>query len=238
MRHTCLRQPPFATPHVNNGKIQLYETLLRWGGVELGDYKCLGKVIRQLPKSFSWNGRWAQELRVVASTWNQKNTWGRVKLLILWRHEENQGKCWRQFFSVSSQNHPLNVTLSNVPASNIHSVYSTAKCGCFPRHGLRWTKVFVKYLNKNPLNLWTLQKDWIKSTHPPDAEVNWLSWSDAGTAQHKLCWLTGGWHLERHNLYVVARQSSSSATQATDPSGENLKNLPWWRFLEESCFWS
>lgn len=183
-----------------------------WGGVALGDYKCLGKVVRQLPKSFSWNERWAQELWVMASTCNQKNTWGRAKLLILWHHEENQGKCWRQFFSVSSQNCPLSVTLSNVPSSNLHSVYSIEKHGCFPRHGLRWAEVFVNTLTK-PL-------EYMNFTKRLDQEhtltwctiVNWVSWSDAGTAQHKLCWLTGGWHLERHNL-LVEGQNSSSATQ-------------------------
>lgn len=30
--HTCLRQPPFVTHQVSNGKVQLYETLLVWGG--------------------------------------------------------------------------------------------------------------------------------------------------------------------------------------------------------------
>lgn len=46
MWHTCLRQPPFATRHESNGKVQLYGTLLKWG-----DRRCLGEVVRQLLKS-------------------------------------------------------------------------------------------------------------------------------------------------------------------------------------------
>jgi len=33
MWHACLRQSPVVTHHVSNGKVQLYETLLGWGGM-------------------------------------------------------------------------------------------------------------------------------------------------------------------------------------------------------------
>lgn len=166
-----------------------------WGGVALGDYRCLGKVIRQLPKSFSWNRRWAHELWVMASTWNQKNTWGRAKLLIIQHHKENQEKCG-QFISVSLQSHPLNVTLSNVHHLRCFSIFNR-KMWVLPKawtqnlHGL-W-RGLCQYLKKT-LWIYELCKK-IKSTHPPDARksarchgqmqgqhsINCAGWLGAGT---------------------------------------------------------
>lgn len=41
--------------------------------VGAGDYRCLGKVVRQLPKSSLWKRWLEQELWAAASAWHQKN---------------------------------------------------------------------------------------------------------------------------------------------------------------------
>lgn len=125
-----------------------------WGGGALGDYRCLCNVVRQLPKSSSWNRGWAWELWVMASTWNQKNpTWTRAKLLILWHHEENQGKCCSQFISVPLQSYPLNVTLNNIPSSKIFCIFNRKMCVFLKARTLNlnglWRNL-CQYLNKTP----------------------------------------------------------------------------------------
>lgn len=128
-----------------------------WGGVALGDYRRLDKVIRQLPKSFSWSRR-AHELWAMASTWNQKNTWGRAKLLIIQHRKENQEKCCSQFISVSLQSHPLNVTRSNVPSSKMFQYIQQKNVGASQGMDSDKTPWIYELCKK------------IKRTHPPDAQ--------------------------------------------------------------------
>lgn len=63
---------------------------------------------------------------MMASTWNQKNTWGRAKL----PKKAKESVVLNSF--VSFQNHPLNVTLNSVPSSKILCIFYR-KMWVFPK---------------------------------------------------------------------------------------------------------